>query len=83
VQYFHRVGVPLKLVRLNKMCLNKTYSKVRIGKHWSDSIPIRSKTRRCFIITTFQLCFRILSHVLVTRRWGLHWQSDLFGIHQS
>jgi hypothetical protein len=25
-------GVPMKLVRLNKMCLNETYSKVCIGK---------------------------------------------------
>jgi hypothetical protein len=28
--------VRMKLVRLNKMCLNETYSKVRIGKHLSD-----------------------------------------------
>jgi hypothetical protein len=34
-------GVPMKLVRLIKMCLNETYSKVRIGKHLSDSFPIR------------------------------------------
>jgi hypothetical protein len=27
----------MKLVRLIKMCLNETYSKVRIGKHLSDS----------------------------------------------
>jgi hypothetical protein len=33
-------GVPLKLVRLIKMCLNETYSKVRLGKHLSDSFPI-------------------------------------------
>jgi hypothetical protein len=30
----------MKLVRLFKMCLNETYSKVRIGKHLSDSLPI-------------------------------------------
>jgi hypothetical protein len=34
--------VPMKLVRLIKMCLNKTYSKVRIGKHLSDSFPIQN-----------------------------------------
>jgi hypothetical protein len=28
--------VPMKLVRLIKMCLNETYVKVRIGKHLSD-----------------------------------------------
>jgi hypothetical protein len=27
-------GVPMKLVSLIKMCLNETYSKVRIGKHF-------------------------------------------------
>jgi hypothetical protein len=26
-------GVPMKLVRLIKMCLNETYRKVRVGKH--------------------------------------------------
>jgi hypothetical protein len=35
-------GVPMKLVRLIKMCLNETYSKVRIGKHLSDSFPIQN-----------------------------------------
>jgi hypothetical protein len=30
-------GIPLKLVRLIKMCLNETYSKVHIGKHLSDN----------------------------------------------
>jgi hypothetical protein len=35
-------GVPMKLVRLIKMCLNETYSKVRIGKHLSVSFPIQN-----------------------------------------
>jgi hypothetical protein len=26
-------GLPMKLVRLIRMCLNETYNKVRIGKH--------------------------------------------------
>jgi len=29
-------SIPLKLVRLIKVCLNETYSKVRIGKNLSD-----------------------------------------------
>jgi hypothetical protein len=29
-------GIPRKLVRLIKMCLNETYSRVRIGKNLSD-----------------------------------------------
>jgi hypothetical protein len=35
-------GVPKKLVRLIKMCLNETYSMVRIGKHLSDNFPIQN-----------------------------------------
>jgi hypothetical protein len=35
------VGVPMKLLRLIKMFLNETYSKVHIGKHLSNSFPIQ------------------------------------------
>jgi hypothetical protein len=35
-------GIPTKLVRLIKMCLNKTFSRVRVGKHLSDMFPIRN-----------------------------------------
>jgi hypothetical protein len=54
------IGVPMKVVRLIKTCLNETYSKVRIGKHLSDSFLIQkwSETRRCSITTAFYLCFK-------------------------
>jgi purine nucleoside phosphorylase len=35
-------GVPMKLDRLIKMCLNETYSEVRTGKHLSDNFPTRN-----------------------------------------
>jgi hypothetical protein len=35
-------GVPMKLVRLIRICLNETYSEVRIGKHLSDSFLIQN-----------------------------------------
>jgi hypothetical protein len=35
-------GIPKKLVRLIKMCLNETRSKVRIGKLLSDKFPIHN-----------------------------------------
>jgi hypothetical protein len=42
-------GVSMKLVRLIKMCLNETYSKVRTGKHWSDGFPIQNGLKHhCF-----------------------------------
>jgi hypothetical protein len=39
-------GIPMKLVRIIKMCLNETYSKVRIGKHLSDSFPIQNDLKQ-------------------------------------
>jgi hypothetical protein len=35
-------GIPMKLIMLIKMCLNKTYSKAWIGKHLSDACPIQN-----------------------------------------
>jgi hypothetical protein len=42
VQYSHTVWGILKLVKSIKMCLNETYSNVRIGKHLPDSFPIQN-----------------------------------------
>jgi hypothetical protein len=33
-------GIPKKLVRLIKMCLNETYNQVHVGKLLSDKFPI-------------------------------------------
>ena len=35
-------GIPMKLVRLIKLCLNETYSRVRVGKNLVDMFPIRN-----------------------------------------
>ena len=35
-------GIPMKLVRLIKMCLAETYSRIRVGKDLSDMFPIRN-----------------------------------------
>jgi hypothetical protein len=35
-------GIPMKLVRLIKMCLTETYSIVRVDKNLSDTFPIRN-----------------------------------------
>jgi hypothetical protein len=44
--------VPIKLVRPIKMCLNETYSKVRIGKHLSDNFPIQNRLKQGDALTT-------------------------------
>jgi len=35
-------GIPMKLVRLIKMCLTETHSRIRVGKNLSDMFPIRN-----------------------------------------
>ena len=35
-------GIPMKLVRLIKMCVTETYSIVQIGKNLSEMSPIRN-----------------------------------------
>ena len=35
-------GVPKKLVRLIKMCLTETYSRVRVGKNLSEMFHVRN-----------------------------------------
>ena len=39
---FIEFGIPKKLVRLIKMCLTETYSRVRVGKNLSEMFPIRN-----------------------------------------
>jgi hypothetical protein len=39
-------GIPLKLVRLIKMCLNENYSRDWIGKNLSDMFPIRNDLKK-------------------------------------
>jgi hypothetical protein len=41
-------GVPIKLVRLIRIFLNETYSRVCIGKHFSDSFLIQNGLKLLF-----------------------------------
>jgi len=36
------LGIPMKLVRLIKICLTETYSRIWVGKNLSDMFPIRN-----------------------------------------
>jgi hypothetical protein len=43
------IGISMKLVRLIKMCLNETYSRVRAAKCLSDTFPLKNEKRERFI----------------------------------
>ena len=46
IQVLHDIliwpNIPMKLVRLIKMCLNETYMKVQVGRHLSDLFPSKN-----------------------------------------
>ena len=56
-------GIPTKLVRLLKMCLNETYSTVRAGRHSSDMIPIRNGLKQGDALSPLLFNF-VLQHTI-------------------
>jgi hypothetical protein len=52
-------GVPTKLVRLIKLCLYETYSKVRVGKLLSDKFPIQNGPKQGDAISPFLFNFAL------------------------
>ena len=53
-------GIPMKLVRLIKMCLTETYSRVRVGKHLSYMFPVRNGLKQGDSLSPlFLTCFRV------------------------
>ena len=53
-------GIPMKLVRLIKMCLNETYSRVRVGKHWSDMFSIMNGLKQGDVLTPLLFNFSLV-----------------------
>jgi len=51
-------GNAMKLVRLRKMCLNKTYSRVQVGKHLSYMLPVRNGLKQGDVLSP--LLFNLL-----------------------
>jgi hypothetical protein len=49
-------GIPRNLVRLIKMCLNETYSKICTGKYLSGAFPIQNGLKQEML---YHHCFRI------------------------
>jgi len=52
-------GVPKNLVKVDKMCLTETYSRVRVGKNVSDMFPIRNGLKQGDALTPLLFNFAL------------------------
>jgi len=52
-------GIPVKLVRLIKMCLMETYSRVRVGRHLCDTFHIRNGLKQGDALTPLLFNFAL------------------------
>ena len=52
-------GISIKLVRLIKVCLNETYSRVQVGKNLSDMFPIRNGLKQGDVLSPLLFNFAL------------------------
>jgi hypothetical protein len=62
------------------MCLNETYSKVRIGKHLSDSFPMQNSLKQGDVLSTLLFNFTLVYAIRKVQEYQVG--QKLNGSHQ-
>jgi hypothetical protein len=73
----------MKPVRLIKMCLNKTYSELRVGNYLSDNFPIQNDLKQDDALSSLLFNFALeyaIRKVQETRWDGFKWGTTTVGV---
>jgi hypothetical protein len=73
-------GIYMKLVRLIRMCLNKTYSKIDVGKYLHDTFPIQNGLKRGDALSSLLFDFALEYDIRKARENQV--ELKLNGLHQ-
>jgi len=75
-------GIPMKLVRLTKMCPNETYSRVRVDKHLSDMFPVKNDLKQGDALSPLLFNFALEYAIRrVKPGWPeIKWYTSAFGL---
>ena len=52
-------GIPMKLIRLTKICLNEMYSRVRVGRSLFDTFPVRNGLKQGDVLSPLLFNFAL------------------------